>query len=387
MQKHTIKLVLRKDKKNKQGHPIYIRITIDRKSSFISTGYYIHKTLWDERNERVKDSHPSAEKINEDIVIKKNEVLDNMIDATREKNIVTAAVIKERSLLGKERTNIFSFAEKFAKDLEGKRAGGTIKNWEFHLKKLEDFNGGRELDFEHITKDYLTNFEAHLRGGSVKRVNGSNPNNYIAAIMVTIRILFNAAIKAELITCYPFRLYEVPMQTPGKKARLTLVELDRWEQLCKETKVSRFAEAGYWFLFGSYTGLRVSDWHNFNFSENIHHDYISVQAIKNKESVALPLHTRLIRILAIVKDIPLKKDRHELNRIYKEIGKELKLKKRISTHCARHTFAITMCAERGIPSETCAKLMGITPVICIESYYRVTPEKIRYETEAAWEGI
>lgn len=387
MQKHTIKLILRKDKKNKQGlFPIYIRITIDRKSSFIATGYHIHKTLWDEKNERVRDTHPLSSAMNLDITAKKREVLESMVDKSVKKNIVTASQIKDLIVMGKDRTNIFSFAERLSNEMEGKRAIGTIDNWGWHLKKLEEFNGSRELDFEQITKGYLTSFESYLRK-SVKTRAGKNPNNYISTIMMSIRSVFNAALKAELITCYPFKYYEIPEMTPGKKQRLTLNELDRWEDFCQKTKVKRYRDVGYWFLFGCYTGLRVSDWRNFKFSDDIHHNYISVEAIKNKERVALPLHPRLDRILKVVKDLTLMKSVSDLNKTLVDICRELKINKKLSSHCARHTFAITMCAERGISAETCAKLMGITVTVCVGSYYKVTPEKIRGETMLAWEGL
>jgi integrase/recombinase XerD len=387
MQKYTIKLILRKDKKNKLGlNPIYVRITINRRSSFMATGYHIHHSLWDERNERVKDTHPLASSMNLDITNKKRAVLDDVIQESIKKANITAASIKEKSVQGKDRTNIFPFAERVSNELEGKRAGSTIKNWGWHLKKLEEFNGSRDLDFEQITKEYLTDFEVHLRK-SVKRIAGKNPNNYIGIIMMTIRGIFNAALKEELITCYPFKYYEIPEMTPGKKQRLTLNELDRWEEFLRDTKVKRYREVGTWFLFGCYTGLRVSDWRNFNFDEDIHHNYISVEAIKNKERVALPIHSRLERTLKTVKGMNLMKSVSDLNKTLKEMCKELKIKKSLSSHSARHTFAITMCAERGISAETCAKLMGITVVVCVQNYYKVTTAKIRAETEAAWDGI
>jgi integrase len=60
------------------------------------------------------------------------------------------------------------------------------------------------------------------------------------------------------------------------------------------------------------------------------------------------------------------------------------IKKRITTHTGRHTFAITMCAEAGISAETCAELMGITIATCVNNYYRVTNRKIDKECLGAW---
>lgn len=389
MQKHSIKLVLKKNKVNKQKqHPIYIRITIERKSSFIATGFYVAKSMWDERNERVKDSHPSADKINLDILNKKNEVLDNMVNAGVAKKAITAADLKEMATMGEDRTNIFAFCERFTKEMAGKRSKSTTDNWEKHLRKLKEYHGSKTLDFEQITLDYLTGFEAWLRGNGVSRdERGKDPNNYIHAILKTIRGMFNAAKRKGLITCYPFKNYEMPKPTSDNKDRLTLAELDKLEGFVQETKNKRYKEVGTWFLFGCYTGLRVSDWYAFNRETDLHDGYLSLQAIKNNGRIAMPIHERLKRVLQWTKETPLTTYEQDINENLKYICKELNIKKKLTSHSGRKTFAVTICAERGIPSETCAKLLGITIKICVDHYYAITPDKVKRETDKAWAGL
>lgn len=56
----SVKIVLRK-KKNKEGkYPLALRITKDRKSSYIHLGYDVLETEWDEEKQRVKKSHPNS---------------------------------------------------------------------------------------------------------------------------------------------------------------------------------------------------------------------------------------------------------------------------------------------------------------------------------------
>ena len=50
----TVKAVLRK-KNNPEGqYPIAIRITKDRKSTYLGTGQYIEEKYWDEKNRCVR---------------------------------------------------------------------------------------------------------------------------------------------------------------------------------------------------------------------------------------------------------------------------------------------------------------------------------------------
>jgi integrase len=71
----------------------------------------------------------------------------------------------------------------------------------------------------------------------------------------------------------------------------------------------------------------------------------------------------------------------------KIIAKTIGIKKKVTTHTGRHTFAITICANRGIRCETASELMSITVKTCVENYYKVTGYKINAETARAWERL
>jgi hypothetical protein len=64
------KIILRK-KANKAGlFPLAIRISKNRQSSYHYIGQYIELRFWDQNNNRVKKSHPQADKLN-NLLIKK----------------------------------------------------------------------------------------------------------------------------------------------------------------------------------------------------------------------------------------------------------------------------------------------------------------------------
>lgn len=388
MQKHTVKLILRSNKKNKLKHiAIYLRITIDRKTNYIATGWYIPKGQWDERSESVKPDYAYAGEINRDIAEKKREVLGRILDAAYKKEIVSSTIIKEQATQKGDLTNIFEFSDAYREEMKSKREGGTLENWRKHLSKLEEYHGSRSLHFEGITVNYLNQFEGYLRAGGIE--GRKDPSNYIHAIMKSIRKMFNAARGKGLIQVYPFGegQYELPAATPDDKDRLTLEELDRLEEYADTTTHPRRRISATWFLFGCYTGYRVSDWFVFDFQKHYHRTYISVQATKNDGWSGIPITPRLRRVLDRCKKVPLDTWEQKINEDLKEICKELKIKKSLTTHSGRKTFAVTLCAEMGIPSETCANMMGITLTICVRNYYRVTAEKVRKEVEAAWANI
>jgi integrase/recombinase XerD len=65
MQIPSLKLLLKKNKINALGqYPIYLRITANRKTTFITTGHAVGEKYWDEKNESVKESHKLHKQIN-----------------------------------------------------------------------------------------------------------------------------------------------------------------------------------------------------------------------------------------------------------------------------------------------------------------------------------
>mgnify|MGYP001395786346 FL=1 len=75
----TVRAVIRK-KRNKAGLlPIAIRITKDRKSTFISTGQYVDEKFWDKKNRCVRKSHPNSKVLNNFISTKVAEANDKVL--------------------------------------------------------------------------------------------------------------------------------------------------------------------------------------------------------------------------------------------------------------------------------------------------------------------
>ena len=61
----SVKVILRKQKQNKQGEcPLYLRISKDRQSRFVSMGYYIKESDWNEKDKLVRKSHPNSVRLN-----------------------------------------------------------------------------------------------------------------------------------------------------------------------------------------------------------------------------------------------------------------------------------------------------------------------------------
>ena len=67
--------------------------------------------------------------------------------------------------------------------------------------------------------------------------------------------------------------------------------------------------------------------------------------------------------------------------LLKELADICGIKKTLTTHLARHTFATTTTLAKGVPIETVSKMLGHTNIETTQIYARITNEKIRKDME------
>lgn len=393
MSSPTIKAVLRvkgdKEVREAIPHAVAIRVTIDRKKTFKHTGVRVLIKNWDAANGKVI-GHPIAKDYNKRINAEFSKCINEVTRQNVNEKTVTAKSIRS-AFKGKSEQNFFAFVEKLMEDVKGKRSEGTLNNYERHLRKLEEYHGSRDLDFSEITPDFLNGYERHLRDSDriYKGEEKKFSKNYVSLLIRDIKVVFKAAIKQKLITDTPFDTYESPKPEDVVKDYLSLPELYKWEVFAKETNNPALKEAAIYYLFGCYTGLRISDWRRFDAEKQITENgtRILLRAKKNGGWVGMPINKGLARVLELVKEIPLVIADQTLNEKLKIIAGELGIKKDLTAHTARHTFAVTLCAEQGIGVETAAELMAITFQVCMKSYYRVNRQLIDTATKQAWDKL
>lgn len=378
--KLSLHLILWSSDPNPKGqYPIYVRITIDRKPVYLSTGEFVFEKQWDSKNEQVKN-HP----LEVDINARNNKLIADIsrkfTELTMAGKEITGKKLKSMFQGGKSLNNLFAFKDAFIKEVEHKREPATLENYRKHLLKLEQYHGSQELTFEQITPEWLANYESYLRKEELG-------NNYVHALFKTLKLIFNAAIKKGLITEYPFDKYENPIYKPPIKDYLTNEEIGKWEEIADNETDPVLLQTAIYFLLGVSTGLRISDWFRFSPKEHIRDNQVLLRAKKNGEWVTMPVNALLRRNIKRMAKVTLSIEEPTINEKLKKIAIKAGITKHITSHTGRHTFAITLCADRGVSCETCSELMGITVKTCVDNYYRVSNRKINKETLKAWKGL
>src|SRR5258705_1759584 len=251
----TAKIVLRK-KKNKDGtFPLAIRITKDRKSSYIHIGQNIKLTEWDEVKRSVRKSHPNCARLNNYLLKKLSEANDKLLDMESNKENVSSQAVRYSLKPSSHGATFFSIANSF---LDNFKKAGKYNRYNPELSRIEKFKAflaGKDISFQDVTVSLLNRFIAQLKG---KNISERSVMNHL----LVIRTLFNIAIKENIVDqkYYPFGKDKIKIKFPQSlKIGLIPDEVKSLESFKLETD-SYFNHVRNLWLFSFYfAGMRISD--------------------------------------------------------------------------------------------------------------------------------
>ena len=140
------------------------------------------------------------------------------------------------------------------------------------------------------------------------------------------------------------------------------------------------------FLFSCYTGLSYIDLYNLNIKniqigiDNLKWIFIKRQKTDIPSNVPiLPPALIILNKYLIQNNIngifPMISNQ-KTNIALKEIARLCNFNKKLTFHCARHTFATTITLTNGVPIETVSKMLGHNNIKTTQIYARVIDSKI-----------
>jgi integrase/recombinase XerD len=354
----SVKIVLRK-KRNKDGsYPLAVRITKDRKSSFVHLGHHVEESYWDEKNGRVRKSHPNSVRLNNLLAKKLAEAEDNLLDLEIQKNDTSSHVIKRR-LTSNKGTSFFAQADIRLKNL--KDAGKyNVYNTDFsRVKIFREYMNGHDIAFQDITVAFLTKFKAYLKG--VRQVGEQTTVNYLTLIQK----IFNQAIGSNIIDSkhYPFGKGKIRLKPPRSlKIGLTAEEVKLVGELELPADSYLNHARNVWLVSFYFAGMRASDVLRLK-TTDFQNDRLYYAMGKNTKGDSLKIPAKAAMILAKYQNEKHKYDlifpdletvidfndayeqqKHiravinKLDKALKSIAAQLGITKILTMHIARHTF-------------------------------------------------
>lgn len=353
----TTKIVLRQKQKKDGTYPLAIRITKDRKTSFIHLGISLHENQWDEEAQTVKKSHPNSTRLNQFIKKKISESTDTALDAVNAQTATSAKTIKQK-IKPASGSSVFAQADLYISRLEADRKYNRHSADKPRVKHLKEFLK-HDIPFSELTMPMLKRFKTWLKA-EYEMSERSAINHW-----VVVRSIFSQAVdeKACDPKYYPFGKGKLQIKFPeslkigGTSEDVTAIEdVDLAEN--PELNHAR----NLWLFSFYFAGMRVSDvlrmkWTDFqngrlyySMGKNNKADSLKVpekaqqilnQYIDQKDDTDLvfPELKGLVNLndpFAVQRCIKVKLK--PINENLKEVAKKSGVSKKISMHISRHTF-------------------------------------------------
>jgi integrase/recombinase XerD len=253
---------------------------------------------------------------------------------------------------------------KYFQSIADTKSSNTKGSWNNTLKHIEDFHGSK-LKFEDVTERWLERFSDYLS----KRLSQNSTRTYLQKVNTAL----NQAVKQKVIIDNPFKYV-----SKLKKEETEMVYLSK-DEIQEIINTPFFDdEVKNAFLFGCYTGLRYSDIESLKWS-NIKDNQIQLTQTKTKGAVYIPLNSNAEHILTLQSNtttniFKLSRFNSSVNRTLKKLISKTSIKKDVSFHTSRHTFA-TILISSGVNVYTVSKLLGHKDIDSTLVYAKVISEE------------
>jgi len=202
----SIKIVLRKEEKQDGTFPLAIRITKDRKTSYVYLNYSIHPRHWNAKEQKVKKSHPNSVRFNNYLTTKLAEATDKALNVETKNEIVSARTVRQKIKPSVAET-FFPQAEDYLKELHLSGKYNQYTADKPRIGHFREFLKGEDIAFADITPGLLERFQTFLKTYHIGKVSKTTKtpkkpigSRTIINHLVTIRSVFAHARKNKVIT-------------------------------------------------------------------------------------------------------------------------------------------------------------------------------------------
>lgn len=382
---------LRSNYVNKEGKTsVMLRIYLNNERlSLGSTGISVKSSQWDKEKERIKGRTTEA--------LNTNLQLDNIASGLQSifrriemSDVVSLERIKSEFLGKKEEIDtLMQLFEKHNGDV-AKQVGvsvgkATLQKYNVCKRHFSEFLEKQykrsDLKLTELTYVVIREFDLYLRTEV-----GQNANT-ATKTMKTFKTITLLGQKMGVLLHDPFMNHRFHIE-PVNRGFLTDEEILLIAN--KDLGISRLELVRDIFIFSCFTGLAYID------VSNLTPDHIVTLGDKQwimtqRQKTSVETNVLLLDIpKAIIAKYGGKTYRNgklfpmltnqKTNSYLKEIADICGIKKKLTFHLARHTFA-TMSLSKGVPMESVSKMLGHTNIRTTQIYARITNKKIEHDME------
>ena len=149
------KIVLRKKSNSKGLYPMAIRLTKNRQATYQYIGHYIELEDWDEKNLRIKKSHPNASGLNNLISSRLSEANKALISLQSENKDASANQIKREIYSPTSNATFFDLAQEHLNYLESSKKLNRLSSDKAWIGFILKYHKSKQLAFQEINERFL----------------------------------------------------------------------------------------------------------------------------------------------------------------------------------------------------------------------------------------
>ena len=386
----------RNKEKTQSVVPLMGRITVNGTISQFSAKLSVPERLWEVRGGRAKGRSLEADRINRYLDDIRSQIDRHYRDIRDRESYVTAEKVKNAWLgFGKRYRTLLSTFRSFTEDLHGRIGVDRSKNtWYRYLatmKHLQAFLTAKyrvsDIALAELEQSFIEQFHVYLKTERALKL--TSICRYLDCLINVVKIAFNDGIMPR----NPFASYRYNEPTP-ERAFLNEAEILTLQHAALRTKKQRIIRD--LFLFSCFTGICYADMKSLvwkQFEQDAHGDWwVTGNRCKTDTQYVVKLLPAALSILERYRDgadrvFAFMPHLNTVDRSLKRIAVLCGIDKKLTFHCARHTYATTICLMNGVSLETLSKMLGHKRITTTQTYAKVTQPMIDREVEMLKEKL
>jgi integrase len=369
--------------------PIYLRLTVNGQRSELSVSRKVDPQKWNARTGKMKGTNLEANELNQYLDTVRSRINRIHRQLVEDNKPFTSLDIKNLYLGKGEKLKMLlelfdEHNQQMEKLIDIEFALGTYKRYHTTRTHVAEFIKSElrksDIPVRDVDLKFIKGFEYFLK--VTKKCNHNSALKYVNNFKKIIRM----AVAHEWISKDPFYNYKLQFKTVereflSKEELQTLVD--------KEIEGERLNVVRDMFVFCCYTGLSYIDVQKLHPDHIVKHIdgtfWIKSKRTKTKSRLGIPLLPTAVGILEKYQDHPKVVNgdcvlpvlsNQKSNAYLKEIADLCSIKKNLTTHLARHTFATTVTLSNGVPIETVGQMLGHKNLRTTQHYAKIIDRKV-----------
>lgn len=377
--------------------PIYVKISVGCTRAEMGIGRSVIPMLWNSEKGAMKGTTKESRQLNMFMQTIQFQLREHLSYLLEDNKRITAMAIKD-SFLGitDENETLMTLFEEHNENMKklididfSKETWEKYDRCKRHIKEFLEMKYKRkDISLKEVDHSFISDLETFLK------IHKGNSHNTAMKFLANMKKIIRIGMAKGLIRSNPFANIKLPLK---KTDRGFLNDAELHAIIKAAFPTSRLAYVRDCFLVSCFTGLAYADLYNLKHEHLVTgsdgKQWIKIKRKKTDVASSIPVLPVVEQIIDRYRNHPACKNNkvlpvltnQKMNAYLKEIGDVCGIKKNLTTHLARHTFATTVTLNNNVPIESVSKMLGHSSISMTKTYARLLDKKVGQDMEGLYD--